>query len=146
MPANDVRISLASRWLASAEGDLVLARASDRDAEAPARGVAFFVQQALEKGLKSVLVLEAIDFPKTHDLAVLAGLVPPDWGLGLTDVDLERLSDFAIDTRYPIDDWSDLRPVTDSEADAALLTVTRLLQEITTQLVDRGVTRPRKAE
>src|SRR3989304_9053955 len=96
MPANDVRISLASRWLASAEGDLVLARASDRDAEAPARGVAFFVQQALEKGLKSVLVLEAIDFPKTHDLAVLAGLVPPDWGLGLTDVDLERLSDLGI--------------------------------------------------
>ncbi|HKZ92833.1 MAG TPA: HEPN domain-containing protein, partial [Candidatus Limnocylindrales bacterium] len=75
MPADDRSRALAARWLASAQGDLALARAADRDAEAPTRGVAHFVQQALEKGLKSMLVLDQIDFPKTHDLAVLAGLV-----------------------------------------------------------------------
>ena len=146
MPADDRSRALAARWLASAQGDLALARAADRDAEAPTRGVAYFVQQALEKGLKSMLVLDQIDFPKTHDLAVLAGLVPAGWGLSLADIDLGRLNDYAVDTRHPIEGWSGIRPVSESEGNDALQMVTRLLQDITDKLVARAVPRPGKPE
>jgi HEPN domain-containing protein len=35
------------------------------------RPVGFHAQQAVEKGMKVVLMLEGIDFPKTHDLEYL---------------------------------------------------------------------------
>ena len=82
MPVNDAR-QLAARWLATAEGDLIIARAAGRDDDAPPRGAAFFVQQALEKALKSILAWEQIDFPRVHDLDRLAGMLPMSWELAI---------------------------------------------------------------
>ncbi len=39
--------------------------------ESPTDTVCFHAQQCVEKYLKAVLVSEAIDFPKTHDLEEL---------------------------------------------------------------------------
>ncbi len=134
MSASDEVRTLAARWIASALGDLALARAVDGDDEAPARGVAFFASQALEKGLKAILVWEQLEFPRTHDLALLAALVPSGWELGIPAGQLARLSDFAVDTRYPIDDWSLVRPVSAEEADDALATVGPIVERIIDRL------------
>ena len=130
---------------AAAHGDLDIARAVVGD-DAPARGTAFFAQQALEKALKSILVWEQIDFPRTHDLTLLARLVPLGWDLDLPRIELIRLNDFPVETRYPIDEWSDVHPVRDAEAAAALAAVTAWVRDITNKLAERGLGIPTKSE
>ena len=139
MPATDGPHLLAARWLALAEGDLVLAHAAGRDPDAPPRGAAFFAQQALEKALKSVLVWEQIDYPRTHDLSLLAGLVPSTWKLPLPADRLERLGDFAVDTRYPLDEG--VAPVSRADADEALSVAAELVASIAERLEARGLRR-----
>jgi transcriptional regulator with XRE-family HTH domain len=50
--------------------DLATAEKLAPDPEMDDRPVGFHAQQAIEKALKVALVLEGIDFPKTHDLEV----------------------------------------------------------------------------
>jgi HEPN domain-containing protein len=145
MPDPEVR-SAAARWLASADGDLALARAAVRDEEAPARGVAFFAQQALEKALKSILVWEQVDFPSTHDLAVLASRLPAHWTLPFAAEELDRLTDFAVDTRYPLEEWGKVQPVTDHEAEASLQQVADVVATVATKLEALGLIRLEKPE
>lgn len=57
-----------------AAGDLKVARKLSPDPEIDEGAVGFHVQQAVEKALKTVLTLEGVDFPKTHDLEFLVGL------------------------------------------------------------------------
>ena len=62
-------------WLAKAERDL---RAAELLLGAPGElgdVVGFRSQQAVEKLIKAYLVRHQIEFPKTHDLAVLRKLV-----------------------------------------------------------------------
>lgn len=145
MPGSDAH-RLAARWLASAEGDLAIARAAVRDAEAPARGAAFFVQQGLEKALKSVLVWDQIDFPRTHDLEALAGLIPSSWDVSIPVEECARMTGFAVEARYPGDADDMGRPVTSAEVREALDLVTDLVALITSRLVARGLARADKPE
>jgi len=88
--------------LAPAEKDyraaLILARADDPQMDA----AGFHLQQSVEKSLKAWLVLKRVDYPKTHDLNPLLGLledqgerIEPFWGL------LE-LNPFAVQFRYEL--------------------------------------------
>ena len=88
--------------LALAENDyqaaLILARAENPQADA----AGFHLQQAVEKALKAWLALKGIDYPKTHDLNPLLGLledqgemIDPFWSL------LE-LNPFAVQFRYEL--------------------------------------------
>lgn len=43
----------------------------------PADVVCFHAEQCVEKYLKALLTLKAIDFPKTHNIAELVALLPP---------------------------------------------------------------------
>jgi HEPN domain-containing protein len=61
-------------------------------------------------------VHHAVDFPKTHDLEALFGMVPNSSGLKLEIADLNLLSSYAVEGRYP-GDWE---LPTREEADAAL--------------------------
>jgi HEPN domain-containing protein len=54
-----------------AEIDLATAEKLAPDPEMDDRPVGFHAQQAVEKALKVALMLEGIDFPKTHDLEYL---------------------------------------------------------------------------
>ncbi len=94
--------------LALAEKDyqaaLILARADDPQTDA----AGFHLQQAVEKSLKAWLALKGIDYPRTHDLNPLLGLledqdenIEPFWSL------LE-LNPFAVQFRYelPGEDFS----------------------------------------
>jgi len=145
MPVNDAR-QLAARWLATAEGDLIIARAAGRDDDAPPRGAAFFVQQALEKALKSILAWEQIDFPRVHDLDRLAGMLPMSWELAIPVGELARITDYGVEARYPSGGDEHSPPVTSAEVDDALALVEDLVARIAAGLVARGLTRAVKPE
>jgi HEPN domain-containing protein len=87
--------------LERAKGDhYVLARLIG-DLEAPAWTLGFHAQQAVEKALKAVLTARKIEFPRTHNLAMLVELLrrkglplPPD------AEGLPRLTSFGAAFRY----------------------------------------------
>ena len=88
-------------WLRHARSNLILAETGKQ------RGViledlCFEAQQAAEKALKGVCVLRKVEFPKTHSLVTLTGLleqanvpIPPE----IKEADL--LTFFAVQARYP---------------------------------------------
>lgn len=87
--------------LSKARGDAwVLARLA-REPEAPLWSVGFHAQQAVEKAIKCVLACQGVEFPRTHDLAVLLdvlqenGLEAPPDALALPSLTL-----FAAVLRY----------------------------------------------
>ena len=88
--------------LALAENDyqaaLILARAENPQADA----AGFHLQQAAEKALKAWLAFKGVDYPKTHDLNPLLGLLEEQ------DEDIEpfwtllELNPFAVQFRYEL--------------------------------------------
>ena len=79
-------------------------------------GITFHAQQCVEKYIKALLVLHAVDFPSVHDLNALMKLVPTSAGLVLKVEDVISLNRFAVESRYP-GAWE---PPTRKEADGAL--------------------------
>jgi len=78
----------------------ILDRLAD-DPQAPRWGLGFHAQQAVEKTIKAVLTCRSIEYPYTHDLAVLADLLeasglgcPPDQATWM------RLTPFGTAFRY----------------------------------------------
>lgn len=100
MPDNET-LSETLRWLRYAREDLNSARMMAANDDAPARHVCWFAQQAAEKAIKAALVYLQIDFPRQHDLEVLRRLLPRDWRLRGESVDLEDLTEWSVEARYP---------------------------------------------
>src|SRR4051794_24337155 len=93
----------AERWRRRAVRDLKEAKlvaASMPDSP----NAIWLAQQAAEKAIKSVLILNQIDFPKRgrsgHDLRVLATLLPAS-ALTVDEDSLEYLTSIGIGSRYP---------------------------------------------
>lgn len=131
MPRPEVR-ELVDRWLAYARDDL---RAAEelRSSEIPARISCFHAQQAAEKAMKAVFVLEQVDYPYTHDLVKLAEALPPGWTVGATSADLADLSRWAVESRYPMLDQPE-----SGDADRALTTARTVVDELTRKIAPRG--------
>lgn len=93
-------------WIRKAEGDWLAALALSRRRKIPLHDqVCFHCQQSAEKYLKARLEEAGIVSPKTHDLERLLALavtVEPLWS-ALRPA-LKRLTDYAVDFRYPGDD------------------------------------------
>ncbi|MEJ7785757.1 MAG: HEPN domain-containing protein [Solirubrobacteraceae bacterium] len=89
----------AGRWLARGEADLRLSRAGleQRTLFEPWQ-VCFHAQQAAEKAIKALLVLDQTRFPFTHDLPALAALLD---ARPKADDALPWLSLWAAAARYP---------------------------------------------
>ena len=113
-------------WLAKAGEDLAAGRVlMDADMLAPA---AFHIQQALEKGLKGLLVAAAEDIRKTHDIDTLATTAQRHWpALIPTPFPLAHLTSWYLVSRYPGLDESE--PTLSSIRDA-LHAVEALLAEV----------------
>jgi HEPN domain-containing protein len=88
-----------------AEEDFEIARLLGRRKRLLTDGITFHSQQCAEKYLKGLLVLRGQIPPKTHDLVTLydlclgQGILVP-----ISTADLQRLSDYAVRSRYPGDD------------------------------------------
>lgn len=80
------------------EAALILAHAENPQKEA----AGFHLQQSVEKCLKAWLALRGIDYPRTHDLSVLLGLLEDqDEDVGSYWALLE-LNPFAVQFRYEL--------------------------------------------
>jgi len=92
-------------WLARARSNLLLAESGRQDGVF-LEDLCFEAQQAAEKALKAVCVFYKVEFPKTHSLITLAGLLeqagvqlPPEVR------DADPLTSYAVQARYP--DWNE---------------------------------------
>ncbi|MFH0981292.1 MAG: HEPN domain-containing protein, partial [Planctomycetota bacterium] len=83
----------------AAEDEWILARTVDAP-DAPLAAIGFHAQQAVEKHLKAVLTSQSVDYPRTHNLALLLDLIQRQ-GLGCpTDAaTIPRLTPFAVTFR-----------------------------------------------
>lgn len=100
MPAPEV-MTLARTWFRYAEEDLAAAEHIAGEADVQPRHACWLAQQAAEKALKTALVVEQTDFPRSHDLEQLQVLIPDSWAVHTLDLDLATLSRWATDARYP---------------------------------------------
>jgi HEPN domain-containing protein len=71
---NPEQVEYATVLLRRAESDLRACLALAQDPAMADDVVGFHAQQAVEKAIKVVLVLHAIEFPRTHDLSYLGAL------------------------------------------------------------------------
>ncbi|HEX9942876.1 MAG TPA: HEPN domain-containing protein [Thermoanaerobaculia bacterium] len=107
MPDREKLITVCAEWLAKAENDLTnAAHALKLGESCPTDTVCFHAQQCVEKYLKAILVLEGIDFPKTHDLETLMALVPAGMRPEISSEEQARLTEYATGARYP--GWEDV--------------------------------------
>jgi HEPN domain-containing protein len=81
--------------------------------------VAFHSQRAVEKFIKTLLVRHQMEFPKTHDIPLLRGLLAGvDTGLATRLAFADWLTPFGVDVRYP----SQTRELPDDVGERALTT------------------------
>ena len=96
----DVRL-VAERWFSKAVADLQAARLMHEAGDRTEPWIAVFhAQQAAEKAMKAMLVIEQIPFPKSHDLERIRGLLPSTSGLPPA-TEMAVLSQVALVSRYP---------------------------------------------
>lgn len=106
-------------WLELAAGDLLVARRIVGDEELPPWAAAFHAQQAAEKALKGVLVAQGIAFERIHDLEALATRLPAPARDAFDFDELARLTPWAVQGRYGIEDAGFTRDDVEGLVDAA---------------------------
>jgi HEPN domain-containing protein len=94
--------------------------------DCPYDTVCFHAQQCVEKYLKALLTYLSIDFPKIHDIGDLTDFLPSHLRPPLSEVEQERLTDYAIEARYP-GDWE---PITRSDAEDMVAIAHRVREAI----------------
>ena len=97
-------------WLRHARSDLVLAR-TEQPEGVLSEALCFHAQQAAEKALKAVLVHLGRDVPHTHDIEALNDLLAEILEVPEAVVEADRLTTYAVLTRYP----ADVAPVSEGE-------------------------------
>ena len=103
-------LEFAAQLLQKAREDRHVVERLANDLDAAEWTVGFHAQQAAEKAIKAVLSASGVEYPRTHNLALLMGVLkgsrPPD------AEDLPRLTPYGVLMRYDA-------PATE-ESDAAL--------------------------
>jgi HEPN domain-containing protein len=102
MPDPSAINTVVHEWVTKAESDLrAAAYLLEPREDRPTDAVCFHAQQCAEKYIKALLVLRAIDFPKTHDIGKLTALLPAALRPHLTPEEQRRLAGYAAAARYP---------------------------------------------
>ena len=78
--------------------------------------VASHAQQAVEKAIKAALALEGRAAPRSSDLDQLRNRLPTGWRIRTTHRDLARLTQYAVEARYP----DDVPPISKLQSSASL--------------------------
>ena len=140
-----VRRRAAAAWLADAFADLANARslAAHHDEGTVPFASAFHAGQAVEKGVKALLVWHAVDFPPRHDLGLLVGLVPA--GATIRELNLGGLTVYAVEQRHVASVLNPMnlndRPTWD-EAEDAIGEATDALARVSADLASAGWAAP----
>ncbi len=115
MPPDTGRGDIPARWLANARADLALAKAP-LPTGAMYEHLCFHAQQAVEKGLKAVLLKRGVEFPFTHNLQGLFDRLPGELHVPSHVLDAVALTPYAVAARYP----GETEPVTESDRQDAV--------------------------
>jgi len=119
------------QWIEKAEEDLLAAEhLLTLGQRSPFATVCFHAQQCIEKYIKALLVSLTIDFPKIHDIGELAELLPAGYNVPLEETQQERLTDYAVVSRYP-GNWE---PLTQTDAEEAVALARRVREVVRIQL------------
>lgn len=93
---------LTKEWIEKAEKDFLVAEREIRSDSPVYDAICFHSQQCVEKYLKAVLQEKEVFIEKTHDLGVLGEQVKKFLStVGDVMEKLERLSEYAVEIRYP---------------------------------------------
>lgn len=93
---------ITKEWIEKAEGDYKAGTVQWDTKDPVYDDVCFHAQQCVEKYLKAWLGEKDVDFPKTHDLEMLAKLSMPSLPELTAFIDrLRFLNAFAVEIRYP---------------------------------------------
>ena len=140
MHAQDDRIDIAAEWTRSADRNLQAA-VDLLKVKDPSPDIAcFLVQQCVEKYLKAKLAFDGIEFPKTHSIAALAGMLPPGVTVSLTSDEKRVLTTYATVTRYP----GNYTPVSLAQAREAVRMARRVRREMRKVLPREAIRRRRE--
>jgi len=97
----------AKEWLAVVDDDIRQVVNNLHGPMPSVTGAAYHCQRAAEKLVKACLVAVDIDFPRTHDIAALVGLLPQAHPLRDRLTRMGELTPFATAYRYPAEDeWT----------------------------------------
>jgi len=122
----------ALRFIQLADDDAAAFRGLLKLPEVKFRLACFHAQQAIEKLLKAVLIVNGIEFQRTHDLHTLAtlllqnGISPP-----YTPEELARLNPFAVTFRY---DDTDIPLIRDDVVETMVNTMCHWADEVVSSL------------
>ena len=103
-PPEEVKRDLVRQWLARADEDLEAAKFLFAPGSSFFPAICFHCQQAAEKYFKAFLTWQQIEFPKTHDLGLLLGLIAStNSSLASSLAEVAVLNPYGVDIRYPGD-------------------------------------------
>ncbi len=103
-PREQAKRRILAQWLRKADADMNLAEHLVSEGVNFPSAITFHCQQAAEKYLKALLTWWDIEFPKTHVLAKLIGLVETrDATLATSLLDAVVLTAYGVELRYPGD-------------------------------------------
>lgn len=91
------------RWINKAKSDLRVARMAFNDSVPEYSLACYLSQQCAEKSLKALLIWLDVRFLYKHQLDYLVELLPPDYQRLFEEMDIEWLSDWVTEGRYPGD-------------------------------------------
>jgi HEPN domain-containing protein len=124
-------INVAREWVEKAEKDFdtatVLMRMRKQRLLEP---ICFHAQQCVEKYLKTLLIVNQVEPPRTHNLDIVYALIPSAVRPPLTKLELNRLTEYAVIPRYP----GDYDPITVEDAEAAMRVMRRVRADIRRRL------------
>ena len=132
--SDEARIS--SRWLSYAEEDLRVADWLLAQPQLAPRYTCWHSQQAAEKALKALLLLETGGYRPTHDLHDLADLLPEPLSERIPRAGLSLLTQLYIESRYP----GRYAEATSAEATTAITTARAVFEVVNGEFQRRGIT------
>lgn len=123
-------------WVKKADHDLLAIRNNVSAKETPWDVVCFHAQQLVEKLLKAFLVYHGRAPERTHDLVpLLTACVKLDASLNILEEDCQRLTYYAVSSRYP----SDLREPDEVDGRKAIAAAERIRRAILSRLLPKGL-------
>ncbi len=96
---------VVKKWIMKADNDLKTGKDEQASIVPATDMVCFHMQQCVEKYLKAFLIFHGREISKTHNITFLVRqCMEIDAAFGnLPEDDLERLTDYAVEARYPDD-------------------------------------------
>lgn len=122
----------AEALIAAAKRDTLTLQLLTQSGRAPHESIGFHAQQACEKYIKAVLVLNGVVFERTHDLVTLHQLAAQH-GVSVP-VELEKLralNSYAVQFRY---EACTLEAVSTAECEAIVCGMMQWLEQLSAQL------------